>query len=113
MKELTERLKLKPDQVGPVRAILEQDQKKREAIQPDEDLSDPRLAMAKLFKAFQKLDQETKEALSKVLTPDQLAEYEKFKEKQRKRLVRDQYGPPKKGPGGKRPPDDARGPSRR
>ena len=84
--ELTQRLALTPEQAQKVRVILEEDQRKVDSIPPASQTADPRKEMAKVFAQMRQIDQETRQELSRVLTPEQMAGYDKYREEERDRL---------------------------
>jgi Spy/CpxP family protein refolding chaperone len=89
MAELTKRLNLQPGQAEKVRAILKQEQKKIDQIPPGNPNADPRKEMVKVFSQIRQIEQETDQALSQVLTPEQMAGYHEYQEGKRKGLYRD------------------------
>jgi hypothetical protein len=85
MRELTPRLHLREDQVPKVRGIMQVDIAKREKLRPEKG-SDPRKELAKLCAGMEKIDQETRRALSTVLSEAQLEAYDRYQEDKHKQL---------------------------
>jgi len=107
MKDLTERLKLSPEQAVRVKAVIKAGEDQKEAMRPDGDRYDSIKEMEKFFQRLRQVDKDTEQALSKVLSQSQLKEYKEYLEERRSRLVggRGQGDGP---PAGGRPPGGGR-----
>lgn len=86
MAELTKRLKLKPNQVAPVRKVLAEDQASKEDIRSAQASTTNVNTIIRLFEVQHKVEQETEAKLAKVLSKDQLEAYQEWLKEYRKRL---------------------------
>lgn len=86
MQALTKRLKLTPEQAEKVRAIIKAGEDKKEEMRPEGGRYDSPEEMKRFFERLHRVDKETEEALSKVLTESQLKEYKEYLAEQRYRM---------------------------
>jgi len=93
LEDLKPRLKLTPEQEPKVRTILEQNATRMREVREKHSVQRGQPPSEEARKEMEGVRKETKDALAKVLTPEQLAEYEKWLEE--------------RGPGRRRPPAGA------
>ncbi len=83
IQDLVQILVLTPEQTGQVRDILGRSEAQKQALEPEGGRWDSPDAMSKYFLKLRQIDQLTTEELGKVLSKDQLKEYQDYMEDQR------------------------------
>lgn len=88
MQDLTKRLELTPEQAEKVKAIIKAGEDKKEKMRPEGDRWDSPQAMQRFFIRLRQVNKETEQALARVLSKDQLEEYQEYMKERRNRMSR-------------------------